>query len=157
MYKSISHLIVFSLTFILSLNPIFGFCDSEFNPSTYKSTNYIEESLYLDLKNNNLSFKTIPDNSKFNFICIIIKDQKASNIIDTIHSRDELLSTKQNINLDSLSDGNYYLEIFTAPDRYSQYSSYIYDKDLKIVMLKNKATFSTVLPKTHKLKTSISI
>lgn len=75
----------------------------------------------------------------------IIKYQKASNIIDTIHSRDELLSTNKNISLDSLSDGNYYLEIFTAPNRYAQYSSYVYDKNLKIVMLKNKATFSTPL------------
>lgn len=148
MYKYIKYLVAFSLTVALSFNLSFGICNSEFDSYSYTSTNCIEESLYLDLKNNNLSFKTIPNDSKFNFIWIIIKDQKSSNVIDTIYSRSELLSTNKNINLDSLSDGTYYLEIFTAPDHYAQYSSYIYDKNLKIVMLKNKATFSTPLAYT---------
>lgn len=145
MYKPLRYLLSFILTIALSAIPIIGLCSSGFNSQLYKSTNFIEKNLEVNLKNNNLSFKTIPDDSKFNFIWIIIKDQKASNIIDTIHSRDELLSTNKNISLDSLSDGNYYLEIFTAPNRYAQYSSYVYDKNLKIVMFKNKATFSTPL------------
>lgn len=148
MYKSIKYLVAFSLAVTLNFSPILGFCNSEFNSSIYKSSHCIEESLELDLKNNNLSFKTIPNNPNFNFIWIIIKD-KQTKIIDTIHSRSELLSTNKNISLDSLSDGSYYLEIFTAYNRYDKYSSYIYDKDLKIVVLDKKASFSKPLTYTR--------
>lgn len=133
----------FLLILFLSFSSSISFCESTFEPQKYKSTQLLEESLEINIENNNLFFTKIPKDSNFNFIWVKIKNGTNSSVVDNIYSKEDLLNNHKSISVNNLPNGKYYIEIFNAPEHYTTYSSYIYDKKLSITISDNTASFST--------------
>lgn len=83
--------------------------------------------------------------SSFDFIWLKVKDQNDTCLIDEIYGRDYLMGQHQSISLSSLANGNYFVEIFTAPERYTTYYSKIYGKALALNIIEQKIAFQMPL------------
>jgi hypothetical protein len=118
-----------------------GFSTTANDPFTYQSTNCPDEILKISLNEYNLMFEKLPTAQKYDFVWLKVKNNAGAVVIDNISSRQQLIESKQAINLSGLNDGNYYIEVYCAPERYTTYNSYLWGKDLAIQINDKKIQF----------------
>lgn len=138
----------------IALCSTLGFAYGETNDETfvYQSSNIKNENLSITVENNCLRFLEIPDRKEFNYLWLFIKEMKDGQVItkiDKTYSRQQLLNGNQTISLSSLSDGQYYVEIFGASEEYSTYKSYLHGKGLQIEKLNQTAILVTPIVYAH--------
>lgn len=122
-YKSFVALLLFQ---VLLFSNLFVKADDTTKYLYYETTHFKEESININIHNDNYIKFNVPQNQDFNYIIIDLEDTGGNNYLDSWLSRQELLSDNNTFNLSSLSDGIYYLRLCGAPERYTSYRTYLY-------------------------------
>lgn len=132
---------VLLLTLAIWLQGLVCYAETANNGSIYKSTNDVEKAIEMQV-DDSLKITNLPTSTNFNYLMIHINDGNSSEFLDEAYSRQQLLSGTPVYTFSNLANGKYYIELYTSEVQYGTYQSYIYGKDLSIVVQNGTATFS---------------
>ncbi len=97
-----------------------------------------EDNFTVEISGNALILDNLPRNENFNYVLLdLINDNSQKYNSNSFSGQNKIT-----YGLDNLKDGNYYLEIYTSPQKYGTYRSFIYGKTgIKLKIAGNEVIF----------------
>ncbi len=105
--------------------------------TTYISSNMTEEKIEIAFQGSNIIFKDFPDREDFNYVMLSLYGADNKTYLQGTYSTasDITMSTS------GITDGTYWIQIYKAPEQYTTYWSYMYQKKgLQIVVQNGMVT-----------------